>query len=77
VINYSTSAVGSVRVEIQDAGGRPIPGYTLRDSEEIYGDDIERAVGWKAGGDVGSLASQVVRLRFALKDADLYSLRFR
>jgi len=32
VMNYSTSAVGSVRVEIQDQEGNPIPGFTLAGS---------------------------------------------
>ena len=77
VINYSTSAVGSVRAEIQQSDGRPIPGHTLQDSEEIYGDEIEHAVRWKSGADLSRLAGQPVRLRFALKDADLYSLRCR
>ena len=31
---------------------------------------------WKQGPDVGALAGKPVRLRFVLKDADLYSLRF-
>ncbi len=29
VLNYSTSAGGSVRVEIQDESGQPIPGFSL------------------------------------------------
>ena len=76
VINYSTSAVGSVRVEIQDALGQPLPGFTLDDSAEIYGDAIGQVVSWSAGADVSSLAGEPVRLRFVLHDADLYSLRF-
>ncbi|NUQ61279.1 MAG: hypothetical protein HUU20_02255 [Pirellulales bacterium] len=76
-INYSTSAAGSIRVEIQDEAGKPIPGYRLTDATEIIGDQIERAVAWKAGTDLGALAERPVRLRFVLKDADLYSLRFR
>jgi hypothetical protein len=36
-----------------------------------------RVVAWKAGSDVGKLAQQPIRLRFVMKDADLYSLRFR
>jgi hypothetical protein len=31
----------------------------------------------RAGAAVGRLAGQPVRLRFALKDADLFSFRFR
>ena len=76
-MNYSTSAVGSVRVELQDQDGNPIAGYTLADCPEIYGDAIEEVVQWKGGADVSALAGQTVRLRFVMKDADLYALRFR
>ncbi|MBT5608583.1 MAG: hypothetical protein HN742_12945 [Lentisphaerae bacterium] len=77
VINYATSAAGSVRVEIQDQNGAAIEGFALSDCPEIYGDHLERVVTWKNGGDLGPLAGRSVRLRFALKDADLYSLRFQ
>ena len=77
VINFSTSAAGSIRVEMQDGKGRPIDGFSLADSIEIYGDSIERPVAWKQGADVGSLAGKDVRLLFELKDADLFSFRFR
>jgi len=76
VINYATSAAGSVRVEIQDAQGTPVEGFSLNDCPEIYGDTIEQTVAWKSGSDVSALASQAVRLRFVLRDADVYALRF-
>ncbi len=76
-INYSTSAAGGLRVEIQDEKGAPITGFALDQCPEIVGDEIQRVVGWQAGKDVGSLAGKLVRLRFAMKDADLYSLSFR
>jgi len=76
-INYRTGAPGFVRVEIQDADGTPIPGYALDDGPEIIGDEIEHIVAWKGGADVARLAGQPVRLRFAMKDAGLYSFRFR
>ena len=69
--------VGSISVEIQDAAGVPLPGYGLAESEETFGDALERVVRWKSGSDVSRLAGQPVRLRFVLKDADLYSIRFR
>lgn len=75
VINFSTSAVGSVRVEIQDADGQPLPGFTLDDLGEVYCDAIEQLVRLSAGADVSNLAGEPVRLRFVLHDADLYSLR--
>ena len=46
VINYSTSAAGSVRVEIQNPDGKPVEGFALADCPEIYGDAIEHAVRW-------------------------------
>ncbi len=76
-INYSTSAAGSLAVEIQDEKGQPMEGFALKECSEIVGDEIGRIVSWNGGDDVGSLAGKSVRLRFLMKDADLYSLRFR
>ncbi|MBM3238545.1 hypothetical protein FJZ31_19800 [Candidatus Poribacteria bacterium] len=77
VINYSTSAAGSIRVEIQDVKGKPIPSFTLAESAEIYGDELERVVAWNGNSDVSLLAGKLIHLRFVLKDADLYSICFR
>lgn len=76
VINYATSAAGDIRVEIQDESGNAIPEFTLADCLEIIGDEIERVVKWKKGSDVSRLAGRIIRLRFVMKDADLYSIRF-
>jgi hypothetical protein len=76
VLNYSTGAFGSVRVEVQDAEGAPLSGYALADSRELYGDQIAEAYSWTSGADLSALAGRPVRLRFLLKDADLYSYRF-
>jgi hypothetical protein len=75
-INYATSAAGSVHVEIQDATGKPLPGYSLDDSLEHYGDTVHQRVAWKAGTDVSAAAGKPIRLRFVLKDADRYSFCF-
>jgi hypothetical protein len=77
VINYSTSGAGSLRAEIQGEDGRAIRGFALADCPEIYGDQIDQVVAWKGGSDVSALQGKPVRLRFRLKDADLYSVRFR
>jgi hypothetical protein len=76
LMNYSTSAAGSIRVEVHDADGKPIPGYALADCPEMYGDSVAEAVAWKGGNDMGKLAGKPVRLRFVLKDADLYAIQF-
>ncbi|HJT77335.1 MAG TPA: hypothetical protein VJ739_09065 [Gemmataceae bacterium] len=76
-LNFATSAAGGIRVEIQDAAGTPLPGFTLADSVETIGNEIERAVRWKWGADVSRLAGKPVRLRFVMHDARLYALQFR
>lgn len=77
-INYRTGAPGFVRVEVEDAAaGTPIPGFALEECPEIIGDEIERVVAWTHGTDVSRFAGQLVRLRVAMKDAELFSLRFR
>jgi len=76
-LNYSTSAAGGIRVEVQTPAGEPIPGYTLDECPTIVGDSIERAVGWATRDDLTPLRGQSVRLRFVLKDADLFALRIQ
>ena len=75
-VNFATSAAGSLRVEIQDAAGKPIPGFALADANETIGNEIDREVRWRAGSDVSALAGKPVRLRFVMKDASLYAMRF-
>jgi hypothetical protein len=75
-LNYATSAAGSMRVEIRDEGGQPIPGYSLREAADLMGNRIAGRAAWKHGADVSQLAGKPVQLRFVMRDADLYSLRF-
>lgn len=75
-LNYATSAAGGVRVELQDAAGRPLSGFAGSDAPVLIGDEISRVYGWTGGTDLSRLRGQPVRVRFVLKDADLYSYRF-
>jgi len=77
LLNMSTSAAGSLRVELQDESGTPIPDHTLDDCEELIGDAIEMPVHWKESSSLAPLIGKTIRLRIQLKDADLYALRFR
>jgi len=76
-MNFATSAAGSVQIEIQSDSGNPMEGLALGDCAEIFGDEIDRVVTFKRGSDLSHLAGKPIRLRFLLKDADLYSLHFR
>ena len=76
-VNFATSAAGTLQLEIQDENGQPVPGYSLPDAVEQFGDETDRVVTWKHGADVSRLSGRTVRLRFVLSDADLYSLQFQ
>ncbi len=76
-LNYATSAAGGIRVEIQNEQGIAIPGFAAADAAEITGDEISRFVTWKGSADVRGLAGKTVRLRFVMKDSDLYAMQFR
>ncbi len=77
-LNVSTSAAGSVQVELQDAEGHPLPGFTLAESEALFGDSPDRLVRWRGvGHDVSSLVGRRIRVRFVLSDADVYSYQFQ
>lgn len=75
-INYSTSAAGEIRFEIQDENGKAIAGYTADDCQTIIGNQIQRIVSWNGNTDLRPLAGKVIRLKIHMKDADLYSFKF-
>ena len=75
-LNYATSAAGSLRVELTDVGGSPLPGYALDDCPPISGDEIDGLITWQQRADVSALAGRPLRLRIELKDADVFALRF-
>jgi hypothetical protein len=75
-INFSTSAGGRLRIELQDAEGTPCPGFSLDDCDLQYGDQHDRVVSWNGETNVRFLAERPVRLRIELKDADLFSFQF-
>mgnify|MGYP003730968769 CR=1 FL=1 len=75
-LNYATSAAGSIRVEIQDESGKAIEGFGFDDMAPLFGDEVDGGVMWKKGSDLSALRGKPVRLRFVMKDADLFALRF-
>ena len=75
-INFSTSAAGSVRAELQDVAGNAIPGFGVAECNEVVGDSVQRVIRWANDADLGLLAGRPVRLRFVMKDADLYAFQF-
>ena len=77
VLNFATSSVGAVRVELLDDHGRVLAGFSAAECDELIGDQLEQTVTWQRSADVARLAGRRVQLRFLMKDADLYSFRFK
>ena len=75
-LNLATSAAGEVLVEVQDAEGQPIPGFTFADAIPAIGNEISKTARWTGDPDLGALAGQPLRLAFRMRDADLFAFRF-
>lgn len=76
ILNVNTSAGGHVRVEVQDPSGQPLAGFSAQDCVPINGNFIQKAVSWHGDPALGTWAGKPVRLRFAMRDAKLYSFKF-
>lgn len=80
VLLVSSAVAGENRIrpyrDVLHAALKPVPGFALDDCNLLHGDQLDRTVSWKANTDVSQLAGQTVRLKFELKDADLYSFHF-
>lgn len=75
-LNIDSGAMGTAFVELQDANGKPIPGFTLADCEEIGGNFIDQCVYWKGNPNVSSLVGRSVRILIKMKRAKLYAFQF-
>lgn len=76
-INYATSAAGMMRIALCDPNGNPYEGFSIDDSDPIYGDSLDRTVTWKGNKDLSSLKGKPVSIRFDMREADVYSFQFR
>lgn len=77
-LNIDTSAVGLARVEIQDANGVALPGFSLDDCDRIHATNVtQHTVTWQGNADMGAVAAQPIRLRFEFQfGTRLYAFRF-
>ena len=76
-VNLATSAAGSLKITILGDDHREVPGFGEADAEELAGDRIDHPVKWKSGKSIADLAGKVVRIKFTLRDADVYSFEIR
>jgi hypothetical protein len=76
-LNLATSAAGAILIELQDERGKPFPGFSLAECDELFGDTVDRIVTWNSNSNVRSLGGKRIRIHIVLREADLYSLKFR
>jgi len=67
-LNFATSAVGGIKVCICDENGSELEGY---ESYTVFGDSVDRPVVFAKP--LADLAGKTVRLKFKMKDAEIYS----
>lgn len=76
-LNADLSALGMIRIEMQDGDGAPLPGFSMRECVPVHSVNSSRLpVRWGPEADLARLAGRPVRMRVAIRDADLYSFRF-
>jgi hypothetical protein len=68
-INFKTSALGDIRIIILDENNAPIEGY---DSGNLFGNRTDRSVEFEKP--LSDLKGREVKLKFIMKDADIYSI---
>ena len=71
-LNFSTSAYGYIYVSVLDENGNDLSG----ESVEVFGDNIDRRVVFSDGFDLSTLREKAVRLKFRMRDAKLFSIKF-
>jgi autotransporter-associated beta strand protein len=75
-VNAAAQA-GTLKAELLDAAtGEVIPGYSLAKSVAIKTDSVRARLQWKGVTDLSALAGRSVKIRFSVRNADLYSFWF-
>ena len=76
VVNADATG-GSIVVDVLDAQGRVIEGFSRHDCATITTDNVRHVVTWKGDPDCSLLQARPIKLRFQLENATLYSFEPR
>ena len=64
---------GEVLVEVLDENGDPLPHWSRSQAVPITDDGVRQEVSWNGAGELSSMKGRLVRLRFHLRNAELYA----
>ena len=73
-INARCGEGGYVLVEAMDNWNNVWSGFARADCDSFTGDNVDHVVSWHGRTDINSVPG-IVKLRFHLRNADLYSFR--
>ncbi|MBR3504012.1 MAG: hypothetical protein IKO07_07180 [Clostridia bacterium] len=72
-LNFASSAYGYIYVSVLDEKGDAL---SKGESVEVFGDNIDRQVIFDNGFELSDCAGKPVRLKFRMRDAKLFSMKF-
>ena len=75
-LNVNTTFAGHVLVEAVGTDGEVLPGRSFADCDIISGDNLDQKVSWGGETDLGHNDGDPVTLRFRMRTAELYSVKF-
>jgi hypothetical protein len=75
-LNVDSGGMGTAFVEIIDAQGKPIPGFTRAESEEIGGNFLDAPARWKGNADLSTLRGKPISLHVSARGTKLYAFQF-
>jgi hypothetical protein len=70
IANFATKDSESIKVDALTEDGKSVA------SAKLMGDEVAHKVKWQSDSDLSKLAGRPIRLRFSMKNADLYSIQF-
>lgn len=70
------AGIPQIKVEILDHQTKPLPGFSLKDSDPMAARGAAQA-SWQGNSDVSSLEGRPVQLRFWIRNASLFSFQFK
>ncbi len=71
-LNFKTTAYGYIYIDVLDEKCNPIS----KQSFEVFGDTIDRKIGFADGSNFAEFAGKPIRLRFRMCEAKLFSMKF-
>ena len=68
---------GQLEVEVVDENLKPVPGFTRSEFRPVRTDGVSLPGRWEKNADLSALTGRAVRLRFYLRQADLFAFELK